>query len=113
MQDPASSFRQRAGACFRRRRKHPVLSAGWRHEVEDARMFIRAYHTSNANDPHECLIDPFDNPQGFIRAIQEAGAAAAKEAVEENDRLEIPTAAGEDGRVVYYLYGKRVPPPEP
>jgi hypothetical protein len=31
MQDAAAFFRQRAGACFHRRRKHPVNSEDWRH----------------------------------------------------------------------------------
>jgi hypothetical protein len=42
MQDAALFFRHRAFACFRRRRKYPLLSEGWRHEVDDARGFIRA-----------------------------------------------------------------------
>ena len=42
MQDAALFFRHRAFACFRRRRKYPLLSDDWQHEVDDARRFIRA-----------------------------------------------------------------------
>jgi hypothetical protein len=42
MEDAALFFRQRAFACFHRRRRWPFLSAEWRHEVADARRFIRA-----------------------------------------------------------------------
>jgi hypothetical protein len=43
MQDPALFFRQRALACFHRRRHWPLLSPQWRHEIEDARRFIDAF----------------------------------------------------------------------
>ena len=43
MEHAESFFRQRAGACFHRRRKHPVLSGEWKHEVDDARKFISYY----------------------------------------------------------------------
>jgi hypothetical protein len=39
MEDYAAFCRQRADACFHRRRKYPVLSENWRHEVSDARQF--------------------------------------------------------------------------
>jgi hypothetical protein len=42
MEDVALFFRQRALACFHRRRRWPFFSAAWRHEVADARRFIRA-----------------------------------------------------------------------
>jgi DNA invertase Pin-like site-specific DNA recombinase len=45
MQDAALFFRHTALACFHRRRKYPVLSAQWRHEVNDARRFIRGCRT--------------------------------------------------------------------
>ena len=45
MQDAALFYRHRAFACFRRRRKYPFLSEHWRHEVEDARRFIRTCHS--------------------------------------------------------------------
>jgi hypothetical protein len=44
MDDPAWFYRHRAIACIRRRRRYPILSDNWRHEVEDARRFIRACH---------------------------------------------------------------------
>jgi hypothetical protein len=43
MRDPASFFRQRASACFHRRRKYPVNSDDWLHEVNSARRFVAAY----------------------------------------------------------------------
>ena len=42
MQDYAAFCRQRAWACFCRRRRWAFLSDEWRHEVEDARRFIRS-----------------------------------------------------------------------
>jgi hypothetical protein len=42
MKDSALFYRHRAFACFRRRRRYPILSDDWRHEVEDSRRFIRA-----------------------------------------------------------------------
>jgi hypothetical protein len=41
MEDYAAFCRQRAVACFHRRRRWPFLSPAWRHEVNDARDFIR------------------------------------------------------------------------
>jgi len=41
MQDAALFFRNRALASFHRRRRYPLLSPDWRHDVEDARRFIR------------------------------------------------------------------------
>jgi hypothetical protein len=41
MEDAALFFRHTALGCFQRRRKYPVLSENWRHEVNDARAFIR------------------------------------------------------------------------
>jgi hypothetical protein len=56
MQDAALFFRHTAHASFQRRRKYPVLSAGWRHEVADARRFIRACREAWQDDqPHEIL----------------------------------------------------------
>jgi hypothetical protein len=43
MEDYAAFCRQRAVACFHRRRRWPFLSPAWRHEVDDARSFIRYY----------------------------------------------------------------------
>ena len=43
MRDAELFFRQRARACFHRRRKYPVLSEEWRHEVDDCRKFISYY----------------------------------------------------------------------
>jgi len=41
MQDAALFFRHVALGCFHRRRKYALLSPEWRHEVDDARRFIR------------------------------------------------------------------------
>ena len=41
MEDAVPFFRQRALACFCRRRKHQVLSAEWWHDMKEARWFIR------------------------------------------------------------------------
>jgi hypothetical protein len=62
--------------------------------------------------PTPGTIDPIEDPEGFARVVQEASARAVREVVAENDRLGIPSPAGEDGRVVSYLNGKRVPPPD-
>ena len=43
MEDYAAFCRQRAVACFHRRRRWLFLSPAWRHEVDDARSFIRYY----------------------------------------------------------------------
>ncbi len=40
MQGPALFFRQRALACFHRRRRQPLLSTEWRHEAGDECQFI-------------------------------------------------------------------------
>ena len=53
MEDAALFFRQRAFACFNRCRRHPVLSDEWRHEVEDARRFIRACRANWDDRPRE------------------------------------------------------------
>lgn len=53
MEDAALFFRQRAYACFCRRRKYPFLSDDWRHEVEDARRFIRACRSMWDDRPRE------------------------------------------------------------
>jgi hypothetical protein len=42
MEDYAAFCRQRAVACFHRRRRWPFLSPAWRHEVNDARDFTRS-----------------------------------------------------------------------
>jgi hypothetical protein len=42
MEDYAAFCRQRAVARFHRRRRWPFLSPAWRHEVDDARRFIRS-----------------------------------------------------------------------
>ena len=55
MQDAALFFRHRAISSFHRRRLYPVLSADWRHEVEDARRFIRACRDCWDDQPHEIL----------------------------------------------------------
>ena len=56
MQDAAMFFRNRAVMCFHRRRRWPFLSDAWRHEVEDARRFIRACRANWQYDqPHEIL----------------------------------------------------------
>jgi hypothetical protein len=56
MQDAAMFFRHQAVACFHRRRRWPFLSAAWRHEVDDARRFIRACRDSWQHDqPHQIL----------------------------------------------------------
>ncbi len=49
MQDYAAFCRQRAFACFHRRRRWPFLSPAWRHEVDDARRFIRSYREAVAH----------------------------------------------------------------
>ncbi len=49
MQDAALFFRSRAVACFHRRRKYAALSPEWRHEVKEAREFIR-YCRANWDD---------------------------------------------------------------
>ena len=49
MQDAALFYRHVALGCFHRRRKYPLLSPEWRHEVEDARQFIR-YCRANWDD---------------------------------------------------------------
>jgi len=41
MQDAALFYRCRAFSSFHRRRRYPLLSPEWRHEVKDARRFIR------------------------------------------------------------------------
>ena len=53
MQDAALFYRSRAVACFHRRRRWPFLSDGWRHEVEDARRFIRATRANWDDRPRE------------------------------------------------------------
>ncbi len=53
MQDAALFFRSRAVACFYRRRRWPFLSDEWRHEVEDARRFIRATRANWDDRPRE------------------------------------------------------------
>ena len=53
MQVAALFFRSRASACFHRRRQHPFLSDEWRHEVEDARRFIRATRENWDDRPRE------------------------------------------------------------
>jgi hypothetical protein len=42
MQDASLFFRFQAVSCFHRRRRYSVLSPEWRHQIEDARRFIRA-----------------------------------------------------------------------
>jgi len=54
MQDAALFFRSRALACFHRRR-HPFLSDEWRHEVEEARRFIRATRENWDDRPREII----------------------------------------------------------
>ena len=49
MQDAALFFRSRALASFHRRRKYALLSPEWRHEVKEARQFIR-YCRANWDD---------------------------------------------------------------
>lgn len=53
MKAPALLFRQRACACFHRRRIYSFLSDEWRHEVEDARRFIRACRANWDDRPRE------------------------------------------------------------
>ena len=55
MQDAALFFRQRALACFHRRRKYPLLSPEWQHEVDDARYFIRACRDNWDDRPREIV----------------------------------------------------------
>ena len=42
-------------ACFHRRRRWPFLSDEWRHEVEDARRFIRATRANWDDRPREIV----------------------------------------------------------
>jgi hypothetical protein len=65
MEDPAGFFRQRAGASFHRRRKYPVLSGNWLHEVNSARRFIAAIAPSwpvNQLPLFVELLSPAGNP---------------------------------------------------
>jgi len=56
MQDAALFFRHTALGCFHRRRKYPLLSPEWQHEVDDARYFIRACREDwQARPAHERL----------------------------------------------------------
>ena len=58
------------------------------------------------------MIDPFEEPERFTQLVTEGFARAVEEAIAENDRLGLPSPAGENGRVVWYLRGQRVPPPD-
>ncbi|MGO9235679.1 MAG: hypothetical protein ACLP4V_17040 [Methylocella sp.] len=49
MQDAGLFYRHAALGCFHRRRKYALLSPEWRHEVKDARQFIR-YCCANWDD---------------------------------------------------------------
>jgi Protein of unknown function (DUF2442) len=69
MQDPALFFRHTALACFHRRRKYPVLSADWQHEVDDARSFIRL-----------CRASWDDRPRKIIRTAYAWGRASGRSA---------------------------------
>lgn len=51
MQDAALFFRHQAYSCFHRRRLYLLLSAEWRHEVDDARRFIRHARTEWLDRP--------------------------------------------------------------
>ena len=53
MQDAALFFRHTAIGCFHRRRKYPLLSPEWQHEVDDARRFIRACRENWDDRPRE------------------------------------------------------------
>jgi hypothetical protein len=55
MQDAAMFFRNRAISSFHRRRKYPVRSENWLHEVNDARRFIRACRDSWDDQPREII----------------------------------------------------------
>jgi hypothetical protein len=55
MQNAALFFRHTALGCFHRRRKYPVLSENWLHEVTDARRFIRACRANWDDRPREII----------------------------------------------------------
>ena len=58
------------------------------------------------------MVDPFDDPEGWLKLWQEGAAEGVKKAIAENDRLGIPSVGTIDGKIVYCLRGKIVPPPD-
>ena len=57
MRDAKGFFRQRALAAFHRRRRHRVGSQEWRHEVAEARSFIRSYRAQIGPALLKALLD--------------------------------------------------------
>ncbi len=53
MQDAALFYRHAALGCFHRRRKYGLLSPEWRHEVNEARLFIRHCRANWDDRPRE------------------------------------------------------------
>lgn len=62
MEDAALFYRHTALGCFHRRRKYLLLSPEWRHEVDDARRFIRA-----------CRDNWDDRPREIVRTVYALG----------------------------------------
>lgn len=79
MQDYASFCRQRAQACFHRRRRYQILSDEWRHEVADARRFIKAYRNELRVQDAELAEQVDDRHQPYRRYAPECQPTAEDE----------------------------------